>query len=140
MKKYLKLIVCVLSVMMVACERNDPQTSGSSSSGSSSKEAKYLRVTPTDLTFVGFYMQSKYIKVESNTDWDIEIKNKDMFQTVSPRYRGSGNGQISVTVPEISSNKQSTFTTQKGEIIISCKDENRRTISYTVECERKKSY
>ena len=140
MKKYLILIVCALAVVLItACEGNDPQTTETSSS-SNSTTSKYLRVTPSELTFRGFHMQSQYIQLESNTNWNINIENKAMFQTVTPSNYGSGDARISVTVPAISSNQQNSFTTQKGKITISCKDEKGKTISYTVECERRKSY
>lgn len=132
--------ILAAAICMLSCNTNDPsnQGGGSGSGSGSGSEEITLSVDPTELVFTGFYMHSKYINVKCNTDWEIDVENSSMFQSITPRYYGSGNGTITLTVPEINAQKQKTFTTQTSRITISCKDENYRTISKTVECTRKK--
>lgn len=134
MKKFFLLFVAF--GLMVGCNANDPTSPVGTSKGE--KEEITLSVSPSSLTFTGFAMSSKYIYVKCNTDWEIKVENSSMFQSINPRYYGSGNQTIYVTVPEISSSNQSTFTTQRGSITISCKNEHNKTLSKTVECTRKK--
>jgi phage-related protein len=140
MKKLFILLVPVMMIGLTACNANEPTNQGGSQgSGSGDQSEKItLNVKPSEITFNGFHMQTEYINIECNTNWTVEIENNKMFQSVSPSYYGNGNRRMSVTVPEINSQNQSSFSTQNGSITISCKDENHRTLSKTVKCTRKK--
>ena len=139
MKKIFAYLSILLAFIVVGCNTNEPSSSwngSGSGSGGSEKKKVTLSVSPKELKFTGFYMISYYIDVKCNTMWQIDIENYSMFYSVNPRYNGSGNQRITVTVPEISANKQSSFTTQHGSITISCTNENGRKLSETVECVR----
>ena len=136
-KRYI-LAMILAAGFLIGCNTNAPEGRSSSEGSKDSTETVSLSVSPTKLTVTGFYMKSEFIYIKCNTSWDVTIENEEMFESVNPRYCGTGDFMMAVTFPEISYNKQSSFTTQYGSITISCRDKNWRTISKKVECVRKK--
>jgi len=127
----------MMASIFIGCNANEPRVGEDDFKESSTKVA--LSVKPEKLTIVGYATRVEYINVECNTNWRITVENEDMFSLVSPVY-GDGDKKVTVYFPEVGYYDQNTFTTQHGSITISCKDENRKTISRKVECVRKKSY
>jgi len=131
------MAVAVMAAGFSGCNTNAPE-SEQTDSGNKSKQTIYLTVDTDELHFKGFHMQGKYVKVESNTNWDIQIENSDMFQSVYPRYGGSGNEDMYISVPEINAQKQKTFSTQYGSINISYRGDNGLTTTKKIKCIRSK--